>query len=193
MKFNRIAARFLGAMAVALLVVAAPLSAASAETNILTVNTEQVFAQSKVGQNLKSQVESAGKKLQADGQKAGDGLRAEAKKLGEQRGLLKEEDFAEKARAFQQKEQDTQRKFQKKEQDLQNGVNYARFQIQKALSPLVGDVVKANGGGILLDKSAVIYGGKDVTLDLIKALDGKMTTVKLTPMTQAELQKAAQQ
>lgn len=191
MNFNRIAARLVGALAVASLVVAAPLSAATADVNIMTVNTEQVFAQSKVGQNLKSQIEAAGKKLQADGQKAGDGLRAEAKKLGEQRGLLKEEDFAAKARAFQQKEQDTQRKFAEKEQNLQNGVNYARFQIQKAIVPLVGDVVTANGGGILLDKSAVIYGGKDVTLDLIKALDGKMTTVKLTSMTQAELQKAA--
>jgi len=193
MKFNRIAARFAGALAVASLLVAAPLAVASADTTIMTVNTEQVFAQSKVGQNLKSQIDTAGKKLQADGQKAGDALRAEAKKLGEQRGLLKEEDFAAKAHAFQQKEQDTQRKFQQKEQELQNGVNYARFQIQKAIAPLVGDVVKANGGGIMMDKSAVIYGGKDVTLDLIKALDGKMTTVKLTSMSQAELQKAAKQ
>ncbi|MGV8997056.1 MAG: OmpH family outer membrane protein [Parvibaculaceae bacterium] len=190
MKFHRIAARFMGALAAASLLVAAPLSAASADTNILVVNTDVLFAQSKVGKSLDSQIEAAGAKLKADFQKAGDSLRAEGKKLGDQRGLLKEEDFANKARAFEQKQSDTQRSFQEKEQNMQLGVNYAKIQIQKAIGPLIAGVVSANGGGVLMDKNAVVYGGKDVTGDLVKALDGKMSTVKFTPMSKADFQKA---
>jgi Skp family chaperone for outer membrane proteins len=136
----------LAGFAVASYVSVASLSAAAAGTpaTIVTVNSEKLFAQSKVGQSVREQVQTLSKNLRDEGTKAQDGLeteakalraqgqkieqalQAEAKKLGEQRGLLKEDDFAKKVQAFQKKEANERASFeakgaafQKKEQDTQ--------------------------------------------------------------------------
>jgi Skp family chaperone for outer membrane proteins len=97
--------------------------------------------------------------------------------------LLKEEDFNKKARAFGQKSADTKRKLEEKGQALQLGANKAQQEIQESLLPVLDQVVAANGGGVLLDKGVVLSGGKDLTAEVIKALDGKITSVKVTPIT----------
>lgn len=184
MKLHRIAARVLAGLALATVISAASLSSASADTNILTVNSARVFAESKVGQNLKGQITTLGKKLQAEIAKAQQDLQAEAKKLKEQQGLLKEDDFAKKVRAFEQKERDTQTKYDEKGRALQRGINVAQGKVQQAIIPLLDDVVKAHGGGVMLEQGAVLAGGTDVTADVIKALDGKLTSVTVTPVSE---------
>ena len=64
-----------------MMVFAAPVSAATPAV-VLIVDTEAVFAQSKVGQSIRTQFEDQAKKLQAEGKKQEDGIQAEAKKLG---------------------------------------------------------------------------------------------------------------
>lgn len=182
MKLHRIAARMLSGVALASVIVTASLTSAAADTNILTLNTPMVFANSKVGQNLEGQIETLGKGLRAEITKAQTAMAEEGQKLEQQRGLLKEDDFNKKARAFGQKSADTKRKLEEKGQALQAGINKAQQEVQTALIPVLDQVVASNGGGVLLDKGVVLSGGKDVTAEVIKALDGKMTSVKVTPI-----------
>lgn len=185
MKSHRIVTRLLSGLAVASLLSIASLTAASAANpaTVIIVNSEQVFAQSKVGVNVRTQIQDGATKLKAEGAKVENSLRDEAKKLGGQRGLLKEEDFAKKVQAFQAKEEAAQRSLQEKGQALQLGANAARAQIEAAIRPIFADVLKAHNANILLDQSVVLAGGVDldVTAEVIKALDAKLTSVKVTP------------
>lgn len=183
MKLHRIAARVLSGVALASVIVTASLTSAAADTNIFTLNTQMVFAKSKAGQSLEGQIETLGKALRAEITKAQTSISEEGQKLEQQRGLLKEEDFNKKARAFGQKSADTKRKLEEKGQALQLGANKAQQEIQESLLPVLDQVVAANGGGVLLDKGVVLSGGKDLTAEVIKALDGKITSVKVTPIT----------
>tara|TARA_R110000824_G_scaffold155226_6_gene327715 strand:- start:225 stop:911 length:687 start_codon:yes stop_codon:yes gene_type:complete len=225
MKLHRLVVRVLAGAAVASYMSVAAVSAASAGTpaTIVIVNSEQMFAQSKVGQSMRSQVQALTKKLREDGDKAQAGLeaeakklraegdklerdlQAEAKKLGEQRGLLKEEDFAKKVQAFQKKEADTRKSFeakglafQKKEQDLQrtfqqkgielqNGTNVARAKVEAAVRPIFTKVMEAHGANIMLEQSYVVAGGVDldVTAEVVKELDAKLTSVEVKPVAPA--------
>lgn len=194
MKLHRFAARALSGLALASFVSMASFSAAAAAGTpavILIVNSDQLFAQSKVGQNVREQIQTLSKKLQSDSTKAENSLKAEAKKLSEQRALLKEDDFAKKVQAFQQKEQKTQQSLQERGQELQLGANVARNEIEKAIRPIFADVLKAHGANIMLDQSTVLAGGVDldVTAEIVKALDAKLTTVTVKPTSPADLKK----
>ena len=103
MKFYRIAVRFFAGLFVASLISAASISAASAGTpaSILIINSDQLFAQSKVGQDVRAQIQKLSQQLQNESTKAEESLKKEATKLRDQRALLKEEDFAKKVQAFQ--------------------------------------------------------------------------------------------
>ncbi len=187
MKFHRFVSRALAGLAVASFVTGASLTAASAAEPaaiIVIVNSEQLFAQSKVGQSVRTQIQAQAKKLQAESKKANDDLKAEAKKLGEQRALLSEADFAKKVQAFEQKQQTLQQKMQKKSQELQLGSNKARGEVEAAIRPIFADVMKEHGATILLDQSVVLAGGVDldVTAEVLKALDAKITSVTVAPV-----------
>jgi len=193
MKFYRIASRLLAGVAVASFVSVASLSVASAATpaSILIINSDQLFAQSKVGQNVREQMQTLSKKLQSDSTKAEESLKDEAAKLREQRALLKDDEFAKKVQAFQAKEQATQQKFQERGQALQVGANVARDQIEQTIRPIFAAILKAHGANILLDQSTVLAGGVDldVTAEAIKALDAKMTKLVVKPVSPADLKK----
>ncbi|HEY4343286.1 MAG TPA: OmpH family outer membrane protein [Parvibaculum sp.] len=187
MKFHRSVSRVLAGLAVTSFVLGASLTAATAATPtavIVIVNSEQLFGQSKVGQSVRTQIQAQAKKLQAEGKKTDDALKVEAKKLGEQRSLLSEADFSKKVQAFEQKQQDAQRSLQQKGQELQAGSNKARSEIEAAVRPIFADVMKAHGANILLDQSVVLAGGVDldVTAEVLKALDAKITTVTVKPV-----------
>lgn len=196
MKFHRFATRALAAMAFAFLTTAAtvPAVAAAGPAVIVIVNTQQIFAQSKVGQSIRTQLQDQAKKLQAEDKKGQDALQAEAKALSDQRSLLSADDFKKKVQALEQKEGERQNKMRAKGEALQLGVNKARQEVEAAIRPIFADVMKKNGATLLLDQSVVLAGGVDldITDEVLKQLDEKLKTVVVKPVSQAEAQKSAQ-
>lgn len=193
MKSYRYVARTIAALAFASFVSLATAPAAKAATPavILIVNTEQVFAQAKVGVSVRDQLQDLAKKLQAEDKKGQDAIEAEAKKLTEQRALLKPEDLQKKYEALQKKEADHQRKMRQKGQELQLGANKARSEIEAAIRPIFAEIMKKNNATILLDQSVVLAGGVDldVTAEVLKELDAKLTTISVKPVPLSEVAK----
>lgn len=193
MKSYRYVARTIAALAFASFVSLATAPAAKAATPavILIVNTEQVFAQAKVGVSVREQLQDLAKKLQAEDKKGQDAIEAEAKKLTEQRALLKPEDLQKKYEALQKKEADHQRKMRQKGQELQLGANKARSEIEAAIRPIFAEIMKKNNATILLDQSVVLAGGVDldVTAEVLKELDAKLTTISVKPVPLSEVAK----
>lgn len=193
MKSYRYVARTIAALAFASFIslAAAPAAKAATPAVILIVNTEQVFAQAKVGVSVREQLQDLAKKLQAEDKKGQDAIEAEAKKLTEQRSLLKPEDLQKKYEALQKKEADHQRKMRQKGQELQLGANKARSEIEAAIRPIFAEIMKKNNATILLDQSVVLAGGVDldVTAEVLKELDAKLTTISVKPVPLSEVAK----
>ena len=59
--------------------------------------------------------------------------------------------------------QQTQRRLQQKQQDLLDP-------IQKSLDDAIKSVAESKGLSVVLDKGAVVYGGQDITQDVLKKL-----------------------
>jgi Skp family chaperone for outer membrane proteins len=196
MTFHRVATRLLAALAFVSLATAATAPAAFAATPavILIVNTQQIFAQSKVGVSIRTQLQDQAKKLQAEDKKGQAAVQAEAKALSDQRSLLSPEDFKKKVQALEEKENDRQNKMRAKGEALQLGVNKARQDVEAAIRPIFADVMKKNGATLLLDQSVVLAGGVDldVTDDVLKQLDEKLKTVVVKPVTPTDADKAPQ-
>lgn len=187
MKFKRFVARSLAAFAFVSLAATASASSALAANPavIIIVNTEQVFQQSKAGASIRTQFADLAKKLQADEKKGRDAIDAEAKKLVDQRALLSKDDLQKKYAALQKKDQDYRAKMQQKSQELEMGANKARADFGAALRPIFQDVMTKHGATILLDQSVVLAGGADldVTAEVLKALDAKVTSISVKPGT----------
>jgi len=161
---------------------------------ILIVNTEQLFAQSKVGQSIRKQVQAQAEALQKENDKKGKEMEAEAKKLSDQRALLSQDEFKKKVEALQKKDREIQESVQEKSQALQIGAQQARAKVQAALRPIFVDLMKERGGTVLLDQSVVLAGGVDldITQEALKRLNEKLSDVKVEPVSMAELQKQQQ-
>lgn len=196
MTFHRVATRLLAALAFVSLATAAaaPAAFAAAPAVILIVNTQQIFAQSKVGVSIRTQLQDQAKKLQAEDKKGQAAVQAEAKALSDQRSLLSPEDFKKKVQALEEKENDRQSKMRAKGEALQLGVNKARQEVEAAIRPIFADVMKKNGATLLLDQSVVLAGGVDldITDDVLKQLDEKLKTVVVKPVAPTDADKAPQ-
>ena len=201
MKRNKFVSRIATVSAVAAFVIASMVTApARAADNdgakgqpavILIVNTEELFAQSKVGQSIRKQMQTQAQALQDENEKKSKSMEAEAKKLGDQRALLSKEEFQKKVQALQNKDREFQQSMQEKSQALQIGARQARAKVQAVLRPIFVDIMKERGGTVLLDQSVVLAGGVDldITQEVLKRLNEKLTDVKVKPVSMAELQK----
>ena len=191
LSFKRIAAGLVFALAAYLPMAAAPAMAVGPAV-VLIVDTEAVFSQSKVGQNIRSQFEDQAKKLRAEGKKTDDALQADAKKLTEERALLSQDDLKKKVQDLQKREAEFQQSMQQKSQALQFGLQRANAKVEAALRPIFAEVLKEKGGTVLFDQSVVLAGGADldVSAEVLKKLNERMTTVEVKPVTAEELQAA---
>lgn len=197
MMFKLSAKRLFAAASMGILAMWGPSAnpAAAAEPAVIfIVDTSAVFAQSKVGQSIRSQFEDQMKKLVAEGKKTDEGLQADAKKLSEERALLSQEDLQKKVVALQKREAEFQQSFQVKRQALQLGVQRAEAKVEATLGPIFAEILRARGGTVLFDQSVVLAGGADldISAEVLKRLNETLTTVEVKPVTQEELQAAQQ-
>jgi Skp family chaperone for outer membrane proteins len=157
---------------------------------ILIIDTEAVFAQSKVGQSIRTQFQEQAKKLQAEGAKTEATLQADEKKLSDERALLSQEDFQKKIQALQKRVVDYQQSMQEKSQALQLGVQQANAKVEVALRPIFAEIMKEKGGTVLFDQSVIVAGGSDldISAEVLKRLNEKMTTIEVKPVSPADLQ-----
>ncbi|MEQ8268219.1 MAG: OmpH family outer membrane protein [Parvibaculum sp.] len=176
------------ALAICAFGMTATASLAAGPAVIFIVDTDAVYSQSKVGQSIRTQFEAAAKKLQAEGKKIDDGIQADAQKLRDERALLSQEDFQKKVQALQKREMEFQQSMQQKSQALQLGVQRATAKVDANLRPIFAEVLREKGGTVLLAQSVVLVGGADldISAEVLKRLNERMTTVEVKPVTPEE-------
>ncbi|SRR5699024_5080269 len=139
----------------------------------------EVLSQSKVGK-------AADARLKQLAQQAHNKLEGERKPLQQSVKSFRQkaDSLSESQRSSQQKALQTRmQSFQKEAQQLNARINATRAnamqRIGKAIDPLVANIYKQHSCGILLDRDTVLGGNQsnDLTNDVIRALDKKMSTI----------------
>ena len=174
---------FLGAAGLNAAGAAPPPPGGTPTARILMINMRQVMEVSKVGQDIRNQVEAL--KQQASKELNGEGaaLKSEEMQLQQQAAILAPDVKARRIKDFQVRATAFQQKIQKRSGLIQGGVLKAQQQIEQALGPILQGIMKERGATILLDRSSILLAPNalDVTQLVIQRLDMKMPAVKVEP------------
>ena len=172
-------------LAAALLVLGftAAAQAAVPQPKILVIDRNAILQFSKVGQDISRQMQALSTQARNDLDGRARALQNEGQTLQQQVAILSADQKAAKVRAFEAKQKALQADAQKREQQVQAAFLQARTAVEKALGPIIQQVVQQRGANMLLDKSAVVFatdGSYDVTPDAINRLNQSLSSYKVS-------------
>jgi len=158
---------------------AAPPLGGPAIPGLCSVSIQDVIGGSKVGQAATTLLRQLSQPASIDLNNQAQAFQADAKALAAKRATLKTADY----QAQQQALQARYGVLQAKNNELARQVEATRMkalnQISTYVQPVVAEVYKAHGCGLLLDRAAVLGGNLsgDLTAGVIQGLDARVTTI----------------
>jgi Skp family chaperone for outer membrane proteins len=189
--------RLLTGIAVASPVLAEPPAASvlggNAIPGVCLLSREAIFANAKVGVAATARLQQLAKAAQdeiAAEQKPIDAdvraFQAEAGKLTPAQRQSREQALAPRVQAIQAKAQQRSREIEATRQK-------AMGQIAEDAQPVLAQVYKAKGCGLLVDRNSVLGGNmaNDLTAEVVKGLDARITTISFNRETLPAAQTAA--
>jgi Skp family chaperone for outer membrane proteins len=146
---------------------------------VCLLSQQAVVANAKVGvaatARLKELAQQADQELQ--GERAT--LQSDAKALEGQKASLKPADFQARQQALATRAQAFDATVQQRSREIEATRTKALGQIAAQAQPVIASVYKAHNCGLLMDRTAVLGGNMtgDLTPDVVKGLDAKITTI----------------
>jgi Skp family chaperone for outer membrane proteins len=147
--------------------------------NVCLLSREQVLAQSMAGQAAVARLKQLGQQAQASFDAQRRKLEADAKALQSQGPTMAPAQAQHRQQQLQSRAVALQGEGGQTQRELEATRAKALATIDAAAQPIVQDVYKARGCGLLLNREAVLGGNmaNDITGAVIKGLDAKMTTI----------------
>ena len=173
--------KFLGGLVAAATLFAAP-QALAQKAEILVMNQAEVIAKSKAGQSIQTQItalaQTASKELEAEGKK----LQSEGQALQASKDSMKKDDLTKRVQQLQAQQAGAQRLGQIRQAEVSQAEAQALSQLAESLEPVVRDIMKKRKAKIVLRRTdvAVMDDAVDITDEVIKALDKKVTSITVT-------------
>lgn len=173
------------ALALAATFIAAPAFAAGPPpppVKVVVLDKVAIMQFSKVGQDIARQVQGYMNQAKKDLTAQGNALRNEERTLQQQVAILAPDVKQKRIAAFQDKAKGLESQAQKKDAQIKAGFFQARQAMEKALGPILQQVVKERGANLVIDKQAVVMatsGGFDITGDVINRLNQAMPSYKV--------------
>lgn len=146
------------------------------------VDVEKILAEAKAAQGLQKQIQAKKESFQKEfAAKEKDLKSAETTLLAEQ-GKVTAEEFAKKRKAYEEKILETQKLFKKRRAALDEGLNKAMSELRKSIIDAGSAVANEKKIDIVLTRESILTAEKelDITADVLKALDTKVSDIKLT-------------
>ena len=173
--------KFIGALSAALTLAFAP-AALAQKSDVLVMNQAKVIADSKAGQSIQAQLKTIGEAAQTQLQSEGQKLQTEGAQLQQTAESLSKEDLQKRAQALAVKQQGVQRLVQIRQAEVAQAEAAALTELSEALEPVVREIMKKKKAKMVLRRTdvAVMDDAVDITDDVIKALDKKVTNIKVT-------------
>lgn len=144
-----------------------------AQSAVLTVDPERLFAESRFGKAAVARLEAAQAELLAENKKLETALEAEEKDLTERRPTLPPDEFRRLADAFNAKAEEIRAARLAKSRSLTTLRDDDRQKFLAAVVPILGDLMGEMGALVILDKKTVFLSFErvDVTDRAIDRID----------------------
>ena len=177
-----IAAALAGLFALPALPAQAQTSLGGKVAGVCMLSRDQVLAQSKVGQAASERMQQLAQQAGAAVKKARDPLQSDIQQFQQQAQSMQPQQREEKQKQLQQRMAQVQQEAQEYDQRLRITRAQAMSRIGNEIGPLLSGIYKRQGCGVLLDRDSVLGGNEanDLTDDVVKALDAKMSTISFS-------------
>ncbi len=162
--------------------IALPVSAAfAAAPSVAVVDADKILSESKAAKSLQSQIKTKKEAFQKEFSAKEKELKKAETDLLNQRESLSAEEFAKKRKAYEEQILETRKLFQKRRNALDTGLAKAMQELRKNIVEAAAGIADEKGYDIVLTRDSVLIAEKslDITADVLKALDTKITSIPL--------------
>lgn len=152
------------------------------EPVVLVIDKTALLRTSKAGQDITRQVRALADQAKAELDPQGRTLQSEVAALKAQAASLTPEQRQARVTALEQKQQAFQQVAGVKQQRIQMALAAANHEMEKALGPILKQVMADHHGNIVVDKQVVILSTDssfDVTQEVVQKLDAVLPAVKV--------------
>ena len=155
---------------------AAPAKAQDLRSPILTIDSEQLFAQSAFGQRVESDFAADGALLEAENRRIEAQLQQEEQGLTAQRAELNPEAFRNLADAFDKKVQQIRTEQSAKLQALTQRAESDRSRFLAQITPVLKSIMVDTGAAVIVERRSVFMSANaiDVTQAAIQRIDAEI-------------------
>ena len=152
------------------------------EPVVLVIDKTALLRASKAGQDISNQIRALADQAKAEIDPSGRALQAEAASLKSQAASMTPEQRQSRVAAFEQKQAAFQQMAGVKQQRVQMALAAANHDMEKAVGPILKQVMADHHGNIVIDKQAVILATDssfDITQEVVTRLDAVLPSVKV--------------
>ncbi len=148
---------------------------------IIVIDNRQISANAAVAKDISRQVSQIESQMQIELQGIEATLKAEQEELQSQINMIPQDAYNQRAQDFQLKVNQYQQNVQRKRLQLERALVNADAEVERALKPILQDVLKQTGATLLMDKTIIIeqVPGLDVTTRVIEQLDLAMPSLQV--------------
>lgn len=152
-----------------------------AETIIAYIDMEKIMLKSKAGKSIESELQKIHKNNIDSFKKTEESLKKQESQIIAQKNVMKKEDFQKKINELRKKAQEYQKSRREKNNDLTKKRVSATSQLLKSLNPILAEYSSDKSISIVIQKKNIVLGKSelDITEDILKLLDKKISKIKL--------------
>ena len=145
---------------------------------IIVIDNRLISTNAAVAQDISRQIRQIESEMQVELTTQENALKAEQEELQSQANMIPQESYNQRAQEFQLKVNQYQQSVQRKRLQLERALVNADAAVERALKPILQNVLNQNGATLLMDKTVIIeqVPGLDVTTQVIEQLDLAMPT-----------------
>ena len=150
---------------------------------IVVIDAERVGRESLAGKSINTEAQKYDKSFTEDNRKDEAPLHTAEQELQKLRGTIPAEQFAEKARAFEQKMNELQRTEFKRRQAFEKSLNAATSKLREAVLEAAHDVALAHNADAVVQSQALLFYNTawDVTNEVIDLMNKRVSKVDFPP------------
>lgn len=148
---------------------------APAASQILTIDRQRLFSDTKYGRRVLETVEKERVRLAAETRKAEELLLEEERQLTRQKAELAPEAFRDLAKAFDEKVQSLRNEGSSREQTFVKRLEREQVAFFERIGPVLGQLVREMGAVVIVDRRAVLLTTQNI--DITKAAVGRIDAV----------------
>jgi len=158
------------------------------EAPVLVFDAARLFERSKVGRSIARKTEKLQSDLSDEVDATRTALESDAKRLEEQRSVLPQERLRERAEELRLRQLTKEREISAQLRAIQAGQQRAQLDVLEEVYEVVGNLVEEYEAQLVLERNVLYYydEGLDITDELIRRLNKRITTVDVTPIEASE-------